>query len=486
MRSTYGLTLVAIVAASTAANAQTYSIVDTGQNSFYNNTTSISAPSLGEAFYGQDGQYAGNQPSYTTSDDGLSVLDNVTGLTWTQGADWSGDGVVDSADKFKYVDLQGQADVLNTQNYGGFSDWRVPSIKELYSLVNYNGTDPNPQATNANGLTPFIDNSVFQFAYGDTSAGERIIDSQWGTSTLYVSQVMNGQNAMFGMNFADGRIKGYPGNNVPGNNNPDFYVRFVRGNTDYGTNDFADNGDGTITDDATELMWAEADSGVGMDWEAALAYAENSTLGGYDDWRLPNAKELHSLFDYSRSPDTTQSAAIDPIFDATEITNEAGNADYGHYWSSTTFLRHTGTASSAVYHCFGECLGTLDNVNIIDVHGAGAQRSDPKTGDPNDYPSWGNGPQGDVSRVFNIVRLVRDVSGLAGDFNSDGIVDGMDFLEWQRGESPNPHSATDLADWELSYGAALSLSATNSVPEPSTLWLLGLGSWGFCNRRRPS
>lgn len=42
------------------------------------------------------------------------------------------------------------------------------------------------------------------------------------------------------------------------------------------------------------------------------------------------------------------------------------------------------------------------------MHGAGCQRTDPKDGDPDDYPSWGHGPQGDVRRVFNHVRLVRD------------------------------------------------------------------------------
>lgn len=40
-------------------------------------------------------------------------------------------------------------------------------------------------------------------------------------------------------------------------------------------------------------------------------------------------------------------------------------------------------------------------VTIIDVHGAGCQRSDPKTGDSANDPNAGNGPQGNVSRVFN-------------------------------------------------------------------------------------
>ena len=44
--------------------------------------------------------------------------------------------------------------------------------------------------------------------------------------------------------------------------------------------------------------------------------------------------------------------------------------------------------------------------HFVDVHGAGAQRSDPKVGDPAMFPH-GRGPQGDVIRIYNYVRLVR-------------------------------------------------------------------------------
>ena len=44
--------------------------------------------------------------------------------------------------------------------------------------------------------------------------------------------------------------------------------------------------------------------------------------------------------------------------------------------------------------------------HFTDVHGAGAQRSDPKTGDPAGFPH-GHGPQGDVIRIYNYVRCVR-------------------------------------------------------------------------------
>jgi hypothetical protein len=162
-----------------------------------------------------------------------------------------------------------------------------------------------------------------------------------------------------------------------------------------------DNGDGTVTDRATGLMWSKADSGRGMDWESALRSAEALTLAGHDDWRLPNAKELQSIVDYTRSPDTTQSPAIDPLFETTPITNEAGQRDWPFFWTSTTHLDGPDSRQAA-YVAFGRALGQMHG-KVMDVHGAGAQRSDPKTGSPR----IGHGPQGDAQRVQNFVRCVR-------------------------------------------------------------------------------
>ncbi|MFX1563741.1 MAG: DUF1566 domain-containing protein [Promethearchaeota archaeon] len=191
------------------------------------------------------------------------------------------------------------------------------------------------------------------------------------------------------------------------------FVRYVRGITDYGINDFIDNGDGTITDNATGLMWSQADSGEGFNWEGALAWVHqknDENFLGYNDWRLPNAKELQSIVDYTRSPDTTNSAAIDPIFNVTSIIDEGGETNYPFYWTSTTHVE-SGSGDYAVYIAFGEALGYMQSstgeYTLMDVHGAGAQRSDPKNGDPSDYP-YGHGPQGDVIRIYNYVRCVRD------------------------------------------------------------------------------
>jgi hypothetical protein len=318
-----------------------------------------------------------------------------------------------------FTEAQAYPGTLNDQNYGGYNDWRLPGMKELYSLMNFSGTDPmGPETT---GLTPFIDTDYFDFAFGDVEAGERNIDSQFWSSSAYVGTVFDNRSAAFGLNLADGRIKGYPtsGHIVKVN-----YVYFVRGSTDYGVNHFNDNGDGTITDNATGLMWSKNDSGdggntgprSGMTWEEALAWVQQKNdrnYLGYSDWRLPNAKEMQSILDYSRAPDATGSAAIDPVFNITQIINEGGQVDYPWFWTGTTHRRSDGSGRSAVYICFGRAMGY--NMNTwMDVHGAGAQRSDGKDGNFSMYTYVSDGyyfaisPQGDATRLYNYVRLVRD------------------------------------------------------------------------------
>ncbi len=58
---------------------------------------------------------------------------------------------------------------------------------------------------------------------------------------------------------------------------------------------FTDNGDGTITDNVTGLMWQQVPDSINMSWEEAKEYCENLELGGYDDWRLPTVKELFAI-----------------------------------------------------------------------------------------------------------------------------------------------------------------------------------------------
>ena len=62
---------------------------------------------------------------------------------------------------------------------------------------------------------------------------------------------------------------------------------------------FVDNGDGTVTDTKTGLMWAQTDSLGHIAWKDAKLYCENIILSTYNDWRMPTIEELETLFDDS-------------------------------------------------------------------------------------------------------------------------------------------------------------------------------------------
>jgi hypothetical protein len=97
---------------------------------------------------------------------------------------------------------------------------------------------------------------------------------------------------------------------------------------------FVDNGDGTVTDTCTGLMWQKDTADVTGDgkrnaddavpWCQALAYCENLSFAGHDDWRLPNVRELQSIVDYGRF-----NPATNPVFGAFSDA----------CWSSTTFAK---------------------------------------------------------------------------------------------------------------------------------------------------
>jgi len=370
----------------------TYCVVGTGQTLCYDNRHEISAPKPGEPFYGQDSQFQGPPPAYRDNGDS-TVTDLNTGLMWQK--------VFDGSRKHTFAEAKADASRCQT---GGHNDWRLPTIKELYSLINFSGGMVN------NPPRPYLDTNYFDFLYGDARKDERPIDAQFWSATEYVGRTMRGDATVFGVNFADGRIKGYPRDTGPRGTPFVEFVRYVRGNPAYGTNDFHDNGDGTISDRATGLVWQKTDSGKPLDWQQALAYAEQLKLNGRNDWRLPNAKELQSIVDYHRAPDATDPAwrgpALDPVFQITEPES--------YFWSNTTHLegRPGGPVGElAVYVCFGQSFGFMGPPGAmekrrINVHGAGAQRSDPKSGDPKQFPQ-GRGPQGDDIRIYNFVRCVR-------------------------------------------------------------------------------
>jgi|WetSurMetagenome_2_1015567.scaffolds.fasta_scaffold07652_5 PKD repeat protein len=84
---------------------------------------------------------------------------------------------------------------------------------------------------------------------------------------------------------------------------------------------YVNNGDGTVTDTTTGLIWQQTDDGIKRTWKDALACCEQLSLAGHDDWRLPNVRELETLVAVDRSK-----PAIDPLF--------SRRSDY--YWTGST------------------------------------------------------------------------------------------------------------------------------------------------------
>jgi Protein of unknown function (DUF1566) len=152
------------------------------------------------------------------------------------------------------------------------------------------------------------------------------------------------------------------GNTLPATGQMESYAEYDDGYYRSGSElRFRDNGDGTITDLNTDLMWCK--SGYAQNdvnppvayqsegrwrryfWNQALLYCDRLRLGGYDDWRLPNYKELTSILDLSR---------MEPCVDQEYFPGT--RADF--YWTSSTFIYLT---SQAWYVYFN--LGYVNHIN---------------------------------------------------------------------------------------------------------------------------
>lgn len=106
---------------------------------------------------------------------------------------------------------------------------------------------------------------------------------------------------------------------------------------------YSDNGNGTVTDNQTNLMWkqcSEGQSGTGctgsatsLNWTDALAAGANSNFAGYNDWRLPNVKELASLVERAcRSPSINELRFPNTVPTGSYWTSSSSAANAGNAW----------------------------------------------------------------------------------------------------------------------------------------------------------
>lgn len=107
------------------------------------------------------------------------------------------------------------------------------------------------------------------------------------------------------------------------------------------------NGNGTVTDVSTGLMWMQSPTVNTSAWSNALAACENASFAGYQDWRLPNIKELFSIYDLTRSGPALDGAVF-------SISADLYNGRYPYEASSTS-----SSSSSTLMLCVSVSTGQV-------------------------------------------------------------------------------------------------------------------------------
>jgi hypothetical protein len=290
---------------------------DTGQTISYTPT------------FGEDNDYMINSPSYTNNGNG-TITDNVTGLMWQQ---------VDGGE----MTIENATIYCDNLILGGFSDWRLPNPIESFSILNHQNNNPAMNTT-------FFTASTAEY---------------WWTNTYE----LNSTTKVWCTN-AGGGIGNHPkSETISAGGIKRFHVRAVRDISLPTTlaNHFTDNGDGTITDNLTELVWQKTPNIQTQNWENALVYAENLALAYVSDWRLPNIKELQSLNDESRTNPSINSSffpsiGVNNYWSSTSLPNQTTNAWYlNTQFGISTYSSKT-TANYVL--CVRGISGTLSNSNI--------------------------------------------------------------------------------------------------------------------------
>jgi hypothetical protein len=364
------ITAYALLALGFASFAGAIDFPATGQTTAY--TAEKNDKIAGAVAVPDDGAVqAGATLSYTDNGDGTST-DNNTGLMWEKKGDngglhdkdngylWSGGGSQETVwDWLDDVNAEGGT------GFAGYNDWRIPNAKEVQTLVNFESASPRTSA-------PFNTNCV---AGATVLTGSCTVATNYWSSTTWARST----SMAWAVNFYDGSLSPQDKAAAP-------RVRAVRGGasgpgalpatgqtTAYAANkndgipgavsvpddgtvragaplSFTDNGNGTITDNNTGLVWEKKGDNGGLhdkdniywwsgnganetvwDW---LEDVNQEGLGGAQDWRIPNARELLSIADFQSQ------WAVPAAFNTNcvaGVTFLNGSCSFqSAYWTSTT------------------------------------------------------------------------------------------------------------------------------------------------------
>ncbi|MDV6235758.1 DUF1566 domain-containing protein [Leptospira ellisii] len=270
----------------------------------------------GAIFPGQDADFV-NVPSarmwlipvaHPTFNMDYTTQDLVRGSIWKtcaegQSGPTCGTGTSISADFATAPTLCSALNGVNGgQGYSGITTWRLPDILELSRMFNLRAPG---------GTEPFAFPGNESRIYHSSTPVWNIPGSRW---------------------YADMDVGFYDEiNSINGN----YSVRCVSG-TPLSPPSFRDNGDTTVTDNRTGLIWVGgAGSGID-DWQNALVTCDNLALSGRS-WRLPNANELLSIVDY-----TVGNPSINAAF--------FGGTVPQYYWTSTTSASNLSFAHAVFFN----------------------------------------------------------------------------------------------------------------------------------------
>ena len=294
---------------------------------------------------GQDGEIQAGvpwpSPRFTPGIDAESdcITDNLTGLMWPKNGNLAG-GTKTWNDAIDYA---------NNLTLCGYSDWRLPNLNELESLVNASQSGPAAWL-NTQGFNNVQSNDYwFSTTYAGSTGGA------WETNMW--SGGVNSSNKL-------STYSAWPVRAVSGGSFGNSVVWRTGQTASYRAGDdgdlkqgaswpsprFTDQGNGEVIDNLTGLFWtkdaktpgpSQCSPGVGKTWQDALDYVKclnRENYLGYSDWRLPNRKELHSISDYSLTDTGTPSVL--------PFTNIQSN----YYWSSTTYARSADSAWCVLWY----------------------------------------------------------------------------------------------------------------------------------------
>jgi Protein of unknown function (DUF1566)/Dockerin type I domain len=403
----------------------------TGQTNCWDSSGSV-IPCAGT---GQDGELKEGAPlAYVDNGDG-TITDVNTGLMWEK---LSNDGTVHDKDNMYTWASAFTVHVatLNSTSFAGHDDWRLPNLRELLSIANYQRLLPS--------VSPAFDNNCSSGCHV-TTCSCTFNGDVWSST----SEVDGPSNAWF-VDFQDGLV-------ASGGKSSTGPVRAVRGGATScplpatgqttcwnssgtvvscaGTGQDGelrngaplaqvDNGDGTVTDVNTGLVWEKlSDDGTVHDKDNASTWANaftghvaalNSTsFAGHSDWRLPNVRELQSILDYHTFNPAVSSAfnvSCSPGCHSTTCSCTVA----GNYWSSTSSV--SGPSSAwfvgflyANVDAFGMSGGKSGTAFVRAVRG-------------------GSGATATTTTSTTTTSSTTTTTIACGDVNGDGRVDVADAL----------------------------------------------------------